>query len=67
MRRLRDRGGLDGTRYSMREKVFSIGDDFWIETDGGDRAGEREGATRQDTLVLEARPAKSCSRSRRRS
>src|SRR5215204_3329353 len=46
MRRLRDRGGPGGTRYTMREKMFSIGDDFWIETDGGDRLqGEREGTT----------------------
>jgi uncharacterized protein YxjI len=38
MRRLRDRGGPGGTRYTMREKMFSIGDDFWIETDSGERA-----------------------------
>jgi hypothetical protein len=25
---LRNRG-LEGTRYTMREKMFSIGDDFW--------------------------------------
>ena len=34
------------TRYQMREKLFSIGDDYWIETGGG-RArvqGERKGA-----------------------
>ena len=56
MRRLRDRGGLDGTRYSMREKVFSIGDDFWIETDGGDRAFRVNGKALRvrDTLVLES-------------
>jgi uncharacterized protein YxjI len=27
-----------GTKYQMREKMFAIGDDYWIETDGGDRA-----------------------------
>lgn len=27
-----------GTRYRMREKLFSIGDDFWIETEEGERA-----------------------------
>ena len=37
MRRLRDRGGAEGTRYTMREKMFAIGDDYWIETDGGER------------------------------
>ena len=60
MRRLRDRGGLDGTRYSMREKVFSIGDDFWIETDGGDRAFRVNGKALRvrDTLLSRARPAK---------
>ena len=42
MRRLRDRGGADGdgaTRYTMREKLFSIGDDYWIETAGGAHRG----------------------------
>jgi uncharacterized protein YxjI len=27
----------------MREKLFAIGDDFWIETDGGDRAFKVDG------------------------
>ena len=43
---LRRRGGDDGTKYRMREKMFSIGDDFWIEN-GERRAGlqgRREGA-----------------------
>jgi len=30
---LRRDKGLNGTRYQMREKVFAIGDDFWIDTD----------------------------------
>jgi uncharacterized protein YxjI len=30
LRRHHDAGG---TRYRMREKVFAIGDDFWIDTD----------------------------------
>jgi uncharacterized protein YxjI len=56
MRRLRDRGGLDGTRYSMREKLLSIGDDSWIETDGGERAFKVNGKALRlrETLVLEA-------------
>lgn len=29
----RDRGE-EGTHYQMREKMFAIGDDFWIERDG---------------------------------
>jgi uncharacterized protein YxjI len=37
MRRLRDRGDPEATRSMMREKLFAIGDDYWIETDGGER------------------------------
>jgi len=57
MRRLRDRGGPDGTRYTLREKLFSVGDDFWIETEGGERAFKVNGkAVRvRETLVLESR------------
>ena len=29
--------GPGGTRYTMREKLFAIGDDSWIETDDGER------------------------------
>jgi len=45
----------DGTRYQMREKMFAIGDDFWIETDGGERAFKVNGKALRvrDTLVLE--------------
>ena len=35
---LRNRDEVAGTRYQMREKVFAIGGDFWIQTDGGERA-----------------------------
>ena len=46
MGRLRDRGRNGGTKYQMREKVFAIGDDYWIENDGGERAFkvDRKGA-----------------------
>jgi uncharacterized protein YxjI len=56
MRRLRDRGGPEGTRYMMREKMFSIGDDFWIETEGGDRAFKVDGKALRirETLVVES-------------
>ena len=56
MRRLRDRGDAEGTRYTMREKMFSIGDDFWIETEGGERAFKVNGKALRlrDTLVLES-------------
>ena len=34
LRRRHDNGG---TKYRMREKLFSIGDDFWIENDAGEK------------------------------
>jgi uncharacterized protein YxjI len=39
----------------MREKMFSIGDDFWIETDDGQRAFKVNGKALRirETLVLE--------------
>jgi uncharacterized protein YxjI len=30
-------GAPSGTRYLLREKMLSIGDDFWIENDRGER------------------------------
>src|ERR1700753_2725962 len=52
---LRNRGP-GGTRYTMREKMFSIGDDYWIETDGGDKAFKVDGKALRvrETLVLES-------------
>ena len=51
---LRDRGP-SGTVYAMREKMFSIGDDFWIERDG-EKAFKVDGKALRirDTLVLES-------------
>jgi uncharacterized protein YxjI len=53
---LRRREGLGGTRYRMREKLFSIGDDFWIELEGGDRAFKVDGKALRirKTFVLES-------------
>ncbi len=44
-----------GTKYRMREKLFSIGDDYWIENEEDERAFKVDGnALRiRDTLVLE--------------
>jgi uncharacterized protein YxjI len=44
-----------GTTYRMREKMFSIGDDYWIETEAGERAIKVDGKALRirDTLVLE--------------
>jgi uncharacterized protein YxjI len=51
---LRNRGP-EGTRYTMREKMFAIGDDYWIETEGGERAFKVDGKALRirDTFVLE--------------
>ena len=52
---LRDRGGSEGTHYQMREKMFAIGDDFWIEKDGEKVFKVNGKALRiRDTLVLES-------------
>jgi uncharacterized protein YxjI len=47
-----------GTRYQMREKLFSIGEDFWIETAGGERAFKVNGKALRvrSTFVLESAP-----------
>ena len=52
---LRDRGP-QGTRYTMREKLFAIGDDFWIETEAGEKVFKVDGKALRirDTLVLES-------------
>jgi uncharacterized protein YxjI len=44
------------TRYRMQEKLFAIGDDFWIENEAGERAFKvNSKALRvRDTLVLES-------------
>ena len=44
-----------GTKYRMREKLFSIGDDSWIENEAGERAFKVNGKALRirDTLVLE--------------
>ena len=55
MPRLRDRRDAAGTTYRMREKLFAIGDDFWIENDAGERAFKVDGKALRvrDTLKLE--------------
>ena len=52
---LRRREEATGTRYQMREKVFAIGDDFWVETEGGERAFKVDGKALRvrSTFVLE--------------
>jgi uncharacterized protein YxjI len=50
----RDRG-LGGARYRMREKLFSIGDDFWIDTEDDRHAFRVNGKALRlrSTFVLE--------------
>ena len=47
--------GLDGPTFQMREKIFAIGDDFWIEDANGNRVYKVDGkAVRlRDTFILE--------------
>lgn len=53
---LRRRDEPAGTRYQMREKLFAIGDDFWVETEGGQRAFKVDGKALRvrSTFVLES-------------
>jgi uncharacterized protein YxjI len=52
---LRGRRDDGGTKYRMREKLFAIGDDFWIENDAGERAFKVNGKALRirKTLALE--------------
>ena len=52
---LRGRRDDGGTKYRMREKMFAIGDDFWIENDDGDKVFKVDGKALRirDTFVLE--------------
>jgi uncharacterized protein YxjI len=57
---LRDRRGGRGDgpealHFQMREKMFSIGDDYWIETDHGERAFKVNGKALRirETLAIE--------------
>lgn len=47
------RGG--GTRYQMRQKMVSIGDDFWIENDQGQKVFKVDGKALRirETLIFE--------------
>jgi uncharacterized protein YxjI len=52
---LRGRSGDEGTKYRMREKLFAIGDDYWIEDDEGERVFKVNGKAMRirDTFVIE--------------
>ena len=53
---LRRRDEAGGTRYRMREKMFAIGDDFWIDTDDDRHAFRVNGKALRlrRTFVLES-------------
>jgi uncharacterized protein YxjI len=46
---------MDGTKYQMRQKMMSIGDDYWIENDQGQRAFKVNGKALRirRTFILE--------------
>ena len=54
-RREERRGGGDVARFRMRQKLVSIGDDYWIEDEAGNRAFKIDGKAMRirDTLVFE--------------
>ena len=54
---MRRRQKQDFTRYKMREKLVSIGDDSWIEDENGDRVFKVDGKAMRvrNTLVIEDR------------
>lgn len=49
------RPGGDAIQYQMRQKLVSIGDDSWIETNGGDKAFKVNGKAlrARHTLIFE--------------
>ncbi|HEX6248945.1 MAG TPA: LURP-one-related family protein, partial [Nocardioidaceae bacterium] len=46
---------MEPVHYKMRQRLVSVGDDFWIETDRGERAFKVDGKALRlrTTLVLE--------------
>ena len=55
LRGRRDDGDVDVRRFQMRQKLASIGDDFWIEDEQGNRAYRVNGKAlrARETFVLE--------------
>jgi uncharacterized protein YxjI len=54
--RIQERRDDDALRFQLRERMFSIGDDYWVETNRGERALKVNGKALRvrDTLVIEA-------------
>ena len=53
-------GGEGKSHYQMREKLVSIGDDFWIENDRGEKVFKVDGKALRvrNTLIFEDRSGK---------
>ena len=53
--RREERSGSGGTHYQMRQKLVSIGDDFWIQNDRGERVFKVDGKALRlrSTLIFE--------------
>jgi uncharacterized protein YxjI len=53
--RREERSGGGGTHYQMRQRLVSIGDDFWIENDRGERVFKVDGKALRlrKTLIFE--------------
>lgn len=52
---LRKESGSEGRKFQMRQKMMSIGDDYWIEDEAGNKAFKVDGKAMsiRDTWILE--------------
>ena len=57
-------GGGGPAHYQMREKMFTIGDDFWIENERGEKVYKVDGKALRirSTLILEDRSGRELAR-----
>jgi len=55
LRRHEERGSDSAVRYQMRQKIFSIGDDYWIENEQGERVFKVDGKALRvrETMIIE--------------
>jgi uncharacterized protein YxjI len=55
LRRHEDRRSDGAVRYQMRQKIFSIGDDYWIENEQGERVFKVDGKALRvrETMIIE--------------
>jgi uncharacterized protein YxjI len=55
LERREERSGAGGAHYQMRQKLLSIGDDFWIQNDRGERVFKVDGKALRlrSTLIFE--------------